>query len=80
MIILMVKLCWLTEIVFQVFCVFFVKVKSELALAYESYAGGTLIVILIEILNDYCFILHYLATISPLGWHPPHLVDNTGTQ
>ena len=34
------------------------KPKGELALAYESYAGGILIVILIEILNDYCFILY----------------------
>ena len=34
------------------------KLKGELALAYESYGGGILIVILIEILNDYCFILY----------------------
>ena len=32
---------------------FFLKVKGELALAYENYADGILIVILIEILNDY---------------------------
>ena len=76
---LMVKICWLTKIVFQVFCVFFQKLKSELALAYERYAGGILIVILIEILNDYCFILYQLATMSPLGWHPPHLMYNTYT-
>ena len=29
--------------------------KGELALEYESYAGGILVVILIEILNDYYF-------------------------
>ena len=54
----MVKIYWLTKIDFQVFCVFFLKLKSELALAYESYAGDILIVILIEIINDYCFILY----------------------
>ena len=32
------------------------KVKLELALAYESYAGENLVVILMEILNV-CFIL-----------------------
>ena len=32
---------------------FFLKLKGELTLAYESYAGGILIVILIEVLNDY---------------------------
>ena len=32
---------------------FFSKLKGELALAYESYAGGILIVIFIEILDDY---------------------------
>ena len=32
-----------------------------------SYAGGILIVILIEIYNDYCFTLYQLATMSPLG-------------
>ena len=32
--------------------------KGELALAYESCAGGILVVILIEILNDYCFNLY----------------------
>ena len=33
------------------------KLKGELAMAYENYAGGIL-VICIEILNDYCFILY----------------------
>ena len=23
------------------------------------------------------FVLHQLATMSPFGWHPPHLVNNT---
>ena len=48
-------------------------------MAYENYAGGIL-VICIEILNDYCFILFQLVTVSPLGWHPPHLADDTDTQ
>ena len=43
---------------FSGFCFFKKKLKGELALAYESYVGGILIVILIEILNDYCFILY----------------------
>ena len=77
---LVVKFCWSAKIIFQVFCFFQKKVKGELALAYESYSGGILIIILIEILNNYCFILYWLATISHLGWHPPHLVDNTDTQ
>ena len=37
------------------------KLKEELALAYESYAGGILIVFLIEILNDYCLFYLVLA-------------------
>ena len=35
-------------------------------MAYENYAGGIL-VICIEILNDYCFILYQLETMIPLG-------------
>ena len=38
---------------------FFSKLKGELALAHESCAGGILIVIFIEILDDYY--LFYLA-------------------
>ena len=34
-------------------------------MAYENYAGG--ILVCIEILNDYCFILYQLETMSPLG-------------
>ena len=66
----MVKLCLSTKIVFQVFF-FFLKLKGELALAYESYAGGIL-VILIEILNDYYYF--YLAVASnsePFRVTPP---------
>ena len=37
------------------------KVKGELALAYESYAGGILIVILSEVLNDYYLFYLVLA-------------------
>ena len=40
---------------------FFLKLKGELALAYESYAGGILIVILIEVLNDYYLLYLVLA-------------------
>ena len=75
----MVKSCWSTKSFFKL-SVFLKNLKGELALAYEIYAGGILIVILIEILNDYCFILYYLATRSPLGWHHSHLVGNTDTQ
>ena len=32
---------------------FFLKLKGELVLAHESYVGGILVVILIEILKDY---------------------------
>ena len=35
-------------------------------MAYENYAGGILVVC-IETLNDYCFILYQLATMCPLG-------------
>ena len=41
---------------------FFLKLKGELALAYESYAGGILIVILIEVLNDYYLLYLVLAS------------------
>ena len=33
--------------------------------------------ILLIIMIILCFILYELATMSPLGWHPPHVVDNT---
>ena len=68
----MVKFCLSTKIVFQVFCFFFLKLKGVLALAYESYAGGILIVILIEIFNDYYYF--YLAVASknvPFRVTPP---------
>ena len=74
------KILLISQNHFSGFLIFQKNTKGELALAYESYAGGILIVILIEILNDYCFILYQLATMSPLGSHPPHLVDNTDTQ
>ena len=45
---LMVKFCWSTKIIFQVFWFFFLTLKGELALAYET---------LIEILNDYYFFI-----------------------
>ena len=53
--------------VFQVFCFFFLKLKGELALAYKSYARGILIVILIEIHNDYYFYLAVASNNEPLG-------------
>ena len=47
---------------------FFLKLKGELALAYESYAGGIVIVILIEVLNDYYYLYLVLAgSNKPLG-------------
>ena len=42
-------------------CFFFLKLKGELALTYESYAGGNLIVIVIEICNDYYLFYLVLA-------------------
>ena len=48
---------------------FFLKLKGELALAYESYAGGILIVILIEVLNDY-----YLLYLALAGSNKPFRV------
>ena len=51
----------LINVIFQVFYVFFLKMKGELALAHESYAGGILVVILIEILNDYYLFYLVLA-------------------
>ena len=38
-----------------------------------------LVKILLIIIMIVCFILYELATMSPLGWHPPHPVDNTDT-
>ena len=37
-------------------------------------------ILVIVILTIVCFILYELATMSPLGWHPPHLVNHTDTQ
>ena len=48
---------------------FFLKLKRELTLAYESYAGGILIVILIEVLNDY-----YLLYLALAGSNKPFRV------
>ena len=50
-------------------CFFFLKLKGELTLAYESYAGGILIVILIEVLNDY-----YLLYLALAGSNKPFRV------
>ena len=36
-------------------------------------------ILVVVIMSIACFILYELATMSPLGWHPPHLVDNTDT-
>ena len=67
----MVKFCLSTKIVFQVFCFFFLKLKGELALTYESYASRILIVILIEILNDYFFYLAVASKNEPFRVTPP---------
>ena len=39
-----------------------------------------LLLILLKFLMIICFILHELVTMTPWGWHPPHLGDNTDTQ
>ena len=46
---------------------FFLSSKNENCLVKRS-----IVIIII-------FILYKLATMSPFGWHPPHLVDNTDT-
>ena len=38
-----------------------------------------LVEILIVIMIIIYFILYKLATMNPLGWHSPHLMDNTDT-
>ena len=53
---LVAKFSWSAKVIFHVFCFFKKKLKGELA--YESYAGGILIIILIENLNDYCYVLY----------------------
>ena len=60
MIRLAVKFCLSAKIIYQVFCFFFPKkkLKGELPLQYESYAGEIVVVILIKIGNVYCFILY----------------------
>ena len=36
-------------------------------------------ILVVVIMIIVCFILYEMATISPLGRHPPNLVDNTDT-
>ena len=48
---------------------FFLKLKGELALEYEIYAGGILINIFIEVLNDY-----YLLYLALTGSNKPFRV------
>ena len=36
-------------------------------------------ILVVGIMIMVCFILDELVTMSPLGWHPRHLVDNTDT-
>ena len=63
----MIRLGWLTKIIFQVFSdFFFLKLTGELALAYESYTDGILIVILNDILNDYLFYLALAGNNEPI--------------
>ena len=49
---------------------FFLKLKGELALAYESYAGGILIFNVIEIRNDYLFYLALAGNNEPFRVTP----------
>ena len=37
-------------------------------------------ILIVVIMIIVSFILYKLATTSPLGWHPPHVLDNTDTQ
>ena len=55
---------------FSGFLGFFLKLKGELALAYESDKGGML-VILIEILNDYYFYRTVASNNEPFWVTPP---------
>ena len=56
-------------------------------LACKSYVGGKsyycnydyYLLYIMWASNNVSFTLCELATMSPLGWHPPHLVDNTDT-
>ena len=59
---------------FSVFFFFFLilKIKGELALAYENYADGILIVIIIETLND-CYLLYLVLD----GNNEPFWVTNS---
>ena len=36
-------------------------------------------ILTITVMIIVCFILYELATMNPLRWHPPHLVNNTDT-
>ena len=46
---------------------FFLKLKGELTLTYESYGAGILIVNLIEIDNDYLFYFALAGNNEPSG-------------
>ena len=62
----MIQFYWLAKIIFQVFlCFFFLKLKGELVLTYESYANGILIINQFEICNDYLFYIALAGNNEP---------------
>ena len=62
---LVVKFSWLTKIIFQIFWVFFLKLEGELALTYESYADGILVILI-----DYLFYLTLAGNNEPFTVTP----------
>ena len=69
----MVKLCQWTKM--YTFYRFLVRVTTWNKIDKVIFVEILVIVIRIIV----CFILYELVARSPLGWHPPHLVDNTDT-
>ena len=60
----------------KVFFFFFFKYKDNWNWPKKVMLVEILVIVIMVIV---CFILYELVTISPLGWHPSHLVDNTDT-
>ena len=66
---LVVKFCWLPKIIFEALCGFYsyLKLKGELALADESYAGG----------NSYFYAHYYLFYLVLAGSNEPFRVTSS---
>ena len=60
----------------KVYFFFFFKYKDNWNWPKKVMLLEILVIVVMVIV---CFILYELATMSPLGWHLPHLVDNTDT-